>query len=172
MTSEQFLDELETVFEKKPKPQQLVIYRDKLRRFSSEQLLELLNKVLEEVKYFPRVSEIYKAAEGMGYLAIDTTNCKLHRWQPTECNLCHGEGRLAIIWQARVEQRETGRVEIQELTQVLQYTKSLDPQNYTLKANEFRTIFRCQCLAGDAATIPKAWPKWSRSRNPIREVWI
>jgi hypothetical protein len=168
MNSEQFLDELGTVFDKHPKPQQLGIYRDKLRRFSPEQLLELLNKVLEEAKYFPKVSEIYKAANELGYLSIDTTKTRHHHWQPSKCGLCCGEGRLALFWEFRQEQRETGIVEIQRVVKIAQYTNSLGD---AVPQNQFRTIFRCECAAGDVMTLPKAWPKYNGRMPSQREVW-
>lgn len=168
MNSDQFLAELATVFDKQPKPQQLGIYRDKLRRFSPEQLLEILNKVLEEAKYFPKVSEIFKAAEALGYLSVTQDTRRFHHWKETNCGLCHGEGRIAIIWHCFTEERGEYRAEIQELVQVFQYSKSFD---YRFKPNECRSIFRCRCLAGDAESLPKAWPKWTNNSNARREVW-
>lgn len=168
MTSEDFITECQTIFDRNLKPAQLPIYRDKLRRFSSEQLFELLNKVLEEVKSFPKVSEIHKAAQELGFLQTENTFTP-HRWKPSDCGYCRGEGRLAVFWSTRIEERPTGTLEIQELTQIFQYTKSFE---YKPKPNEFRALFRCKCIAGDALAIPMGWPKLTTSTQLLREVWL
>lgn len=169
MTVSTFIEELTMIFDKPLKLQQVGIYQDKLRRFSPEQLVELLNKVLEEVKTFPKVSEIYKAANELGFLAVDTTKTRTHHWEESsDCGMCHGEGRLCIYWEVFFEERDSGRVEIQQLKHVAQYSRSFD---YKPSQNEFRSIFRCKCAAGDATTIPKSWPKWSRNTPTRREVW-
>ncbi len=168
MTPELFIQELQQIFDKTLKDKQLPLYLDKLRRFSSEQLIEILNKTLEEAKYFPKVSEIFKAAEGLGYLSIDLTKCRVHHWRPTDCSFCRGEGRIAVIWHCFYEERNEQHVEIQELVQIFPYSKSFE---YQFKPNEVRSIFRCKCLAGEADSIPKAWPKWTRESNTRREVW-
>lgn len=170
MTPEKFVGELEQIFDKRLKPEQTPLYVEKVRRFSPEQRVEILNRVLEEAKYFPKVSEIFKAAETLGYLAPDFAKAaRPHRWTETPCGLCHGEGRLAIFWKVRIDERETGRVELHILRQVVQYSKGFD---YIMPADEYRTIFRCKCMAGDVETIPKSWPKFTREVSDVREVWL
>lgn len=165
-----FMDELGKIFDKQPKPEQLAIYAQKLRRFSPEQLVEILNRVLEECRAFPKVSEVFKAATELGYLSIDTTRTRHHHWAESDyCGMCHGEGRLCIFWECFYEDRENGRVEIQQLKRVFQYTKSFD---YQQQRNEFRSIFRCKCPAGDAQTLSKHWPKWTIQSPTRREVWL
>ena len=66
MNLDLFFLELANLFDKSPKPEQIRVYRDKMRRFSSEQLVEILNRVIEECRAFPRVSDIYKAAQELG----------------------------------------------------------------------------------------------------------
>src|SRR6266478_3795757 len=98
MRIELFMDELGKIFDKAPKPEQLAVYREKLRRFSPEQLLEILNRILEECRTFPKVSDVFKAAKDLGYLSIDLTRTPVHRWTPSDCPTCNGEGRIAIFW--------------------------------------------------------------------------
>lgn len=164
-----FMDELGKIFERQPKPEQKAVFQQKLRRFSPEQLVEILNRVLEECRGFPKVSEVFKAAQELGFLTVDTTRTPKHHWRPSEeCGLCHGEGRLCIFWKYHYEERDSGRVEVQQLVDVKQYTQSFDRH---LGACEFRTVFRCKCSAGDAETLPKCWPKLTKSTPINREVW-
>ena len=158
MTPQSFIHELEQIFERSLKEKQAPLYLDKLRRFSSEQLLELLNRTLEEAKYFPKISEIYKAAAELGYLHVDLTRTRLHNWEPSDCAMCRGEGRLAVFWELLFEERGTGRFEVHQFKSLVPYSRS---SSYSLSENEFSSIFRCSCMAGEAATLPKAWPKWS-----------
>lgn len=170
MNAEKFIQELEQVFDKTLKAQQTPLYLDKLRRFSPEQLVELLNKVLEEAKYFPKVSEIFKAANELGYLSVDTNTVRPHRWKISDCRMCHGEGRLCVTWISTSEIRNDERREVQALSKILPYVASCDSDQFRLQDGEYRSLWRCSCMAGDAPTLPKAWPKWSRNVAPVRYV--
>jgi hypothetical protein len=171
MNGEAFIDICEKSFsEAKVRlgPMQREIYLEKLKRFSNPQLEKVFEKVLETSKRFPKIAEIYEAARECGYLQTESDIFKPHRWQPADCGLCRGEGRLAIIWHCFYEPKPTGLLEIQELVQAFPYTRSFD---YTLKPNEYRSIFRCRCVAGDVATLSKAWPKWTKDSETRRERW-
>lgn len=172
MTTEAFIDICEKTFSEgkvRLGPMQREIYLEKLKRFDGSQLDKMFEKVLETAKHFPKIAEIFDSARDCGYLQTETDNFRPHHWEPTDCGKCHGEGRLCIIWLFTMEERPTGILERRQLTQVFPYTKSFD---YTLKPNEYRSIFRCECFAGDASTIPKIYPKWTRSSEPVREKWL
>lgn len=168
MRAEDFITECEGIFDKQLKPAQIPIYKDKLRRFSPQQLLEILNKVLEEAKYFPKVSEIYKAAQELGFLQQDRDDFRAHRWRASDCRLCKGEGRLCVTWLVTSEIQNEQRVEVHALSRIIPYVESCDSKAFTLQKGEFRSLFRCSCLAGEAVTIPKSWPQWSRNIPAVR----
>lgn len=171
MTINEFLNKCEESFPGKPYTTgQRAAFVQKLSRFSDDEVLRIYDQILTECKYPPKISDVYDAARILGMLAIDTTRTPHHHWTDSgTCGLCRGEGRLGMFWKFHYEDRNNGRVEIQDLSQVMQYSKSFD---YQPKANEFRAVFRCQCFAGDAETLPKAWPKWTASSPTRREVWL
>lgn len=171
MNVNEFLNRCEDSWGAKVKlmPARQAIYMEKLRRFSSEQLSAIYDKVLETTGRFPEIKDIYAVARELGYLETEQAKCTRHHWQESECGSCHGEGRLCIVWSARVESRPTGLLELQRLEQVLQYTRSFE---YQLKPGEFRTIFRCKCFAGDTPTLSRGWPKLTNSTPIEREVWV
>jgi hypothetical protein len=161
MTPEQFIQELEMVFDRRLKPEARPVYVGRLRLFPNEQLVEILNKVLDDVKFFPRIAEIMAAAKALGCtLQADPLVVKLHRWTPTECPLCGGEGRLLVIWAVAEDESQPLCI----LSHIVAYSALLP---FELKPYEFRSIFRCSCPAGDVGTIPKRWPRWSSAMNPI-----
>lgn len=150
-------------------PAQEAAYRQKLSMFSEEQLSAIYDKVLELAEHFPKIKNVYDAARMLGFLETHMDNFEPHHWQDAPCGLCHGEGRLAIIWAFKYEDRQSGRVEIQTVADVVQYSQTLSTP---VPDKQFRTIFRCQCSAGDASTLPKAWPKFTKHTPLQREVWI
>lgn len=173
MNSAAFIDICERSFsEAKVKlgPSQRSIYEEKLRSFTDQDLDRIFEKVLELTRSFPKIKDIYDAARELGMLGAErVSNSPKHHWQVTDCGFCRGEGRIAIIWVCKVEERQTGICEIRQLAEVFPYSKSFD---YQFKPNEYRSIFRCQCSAGDMETLPKSWPKWTKDSNPRREVWL
>lgn len=171
MNSDAFIDICEKSFsESKVRlgPMQKTIYVEKLRRFSEHELDKIFEHVIEGTKYFPKIADIYAAARECGFLQTESDKFRPHHWRETDCGLCRGEGRVAIIWHCFYEARDTGMLEIQELTQALPYAASFD---YRFKPNEYRSIFRCRCRAGEAATLPQAWPKFSNTTETRRERW-
>jgi hypothetical protein len=172
MNANAFIDICERSFsEAKVKlgPSQRSIYEEKLKAFTEQDLDRIFEKVLEITRSFPKIKDIYDAARELGLLNVEHYNTVKHQWQESECGFCRGEGRICIIWGCRMEERKTGICEVRELTQVFPYSKSF---SYHLKPNEYRSIFRCQCAAGDVDTLPKSWPKWTKDSNPRREVWL
>lgn len=171
MTTDAFIDICEKSFSEarlRLGPMQREIYNEKLKRFDVMQLDKIFEKVLETVKRFPKIAEIYDAARDCGYLQTESDKFKPHRWQSTTCGKCRGEGRIAIIWHCFREVQGDRLKEIEELTQVFPYSESF---TYRFKPNEYRSIFRCQCAAGDAPTLARAWPKWTIHSETRRERW-
>lgn len=171
MTTHEFLDKCEESFPGKPYTiGQRAAFDQKLERFTETQVMGIYAQILENCKYAPRIADVYDAAQELGYLSIDATQFRSHQWEPSnECGLCRGEGRLAIFWRVAIQERDTGLVEFQEIVHVAQYTKSFDRH---IPSNEFRSVFRCKCRAGDVATIPKHWPKLSKETPTSREIWL
>jgi hypothetical protein len=167
MNADIFLDELQTVLGRQQNPSRLAVYRERLRRFSPEQLIQMLNALIDECRTFPSPADIAKAAEKLGYSAIDRTAYQQHHWEPTDCKLCRGEGRLCVVWLATAEVRNDERKEAHALTQILPYQQSCASTGLKMGPGEYRTLFRCSCTAGDAVSLPKAWPKWSKSKPGV-----
>ena len=167
MNLDLFFLELANLFDKTPKPEQVRAYRAKMGRFSSDQLIEILNRLLEECKTFPKFSDIYKAAQELGFMQTESASFTPHRWQPTDCRMCRGEGRICVVWLITVEIRNDERKEAHALTKIVPYTQSCDSAGMTLGPGEYRTLFRCACMSGDAVSLPKSWPKWSKSKPGV-----
>lgn len=140
---------------------------EKCSRFNERELNRIYSDLLETCKYLPRIADIYDSARSMGMIQEELR--PPHRWQPTDCALCRGEGRLRIIWHFKIEERPTGLMEIRELVQIFPYTKGFD---YVMKPNEYPSVYRCKCSSGDAETLPTSWPKWTNSSEPRREQWL
>lgn len=172
MTPSAFIDICEKSFSEgkvKLGPSQHAIYEEKLTTFTAEQLDKIFEKVLEICKRFPKIAEIYDAARELNYLQTEFDKFRPHHWKPSDCPLCRGEGRLAIVWYVTIEQRDTGRLEVSELKEILPYSNA---GLYKFKPKEYIAIHRCKCPAGDSETIPKIWPKWTQMSEPRREVWV
>ena len=171
MTIEAFIDICEKSFSEgkvKLGPKQGAIYTEKLRRFADEQRDKIFDKLLETNKRkLPLIADIYDAARDLGYLSVDTVRTREHHWQPTNCGACHGEGRLLTVWELFGEERDGRRVEVQEFRAVTAYAGPWP----ALSAGQFTALFRCWCPAGDARTLPSAWPKWRKDAPLRREVW-
>jgi hypothetical protein len=166
MTTEAFIDICERSFsEQKVRlgPNQREIYAEKLRRFTNDELNAIFDKVLETTRNFPKIRDIYDAARDCGFLQTEMPQFRSHDWKESACNLCHGEGRLLVIWQLAYE--ENGWEEHR-----LKVIRPYSAPEIETGAHDFRTLFRCQCSAGDASTIPAGWPKWSTVIEPVRKV--
>lgn len=167
MTLNMFLTQCEEAFGGKTYTLgQKAAFTEKCSRFTERELNRIYSDLLETSKYLPKIADVYDAARSMGML--DTEERPVHRWDATDCGLCRGEGRLMIVWHCFRELQGDRLKEIEELTQLMPYSQGLD---YKQKPNEYRSIFRCRCLAGDALTIPKSFPKWSKSSETRRERW-
>ncbi len=168
MNIQQFLKKCEEAFGgKEYTTGQKAAFMEKCERFSERDLQRIFSEILETNKYLPRIADIYEAAGSLGMLSEKQK--PTHHWEPSSCGLCHGEGRLRIIWNCEAEERPTGIVEKQTVVKVLQYSKGFD---HLMRGTEYPSIFRCKCPAGEADTIPKAWPQWTDKSNPQREVWL
>ncbi len=167
MTIERFVDLCQKTWPGKVyEPEQRAVLEEKCTRFKERQLDAIFNVLVENLKYLPRVVDIYDAARELSFLEVPARPD--HHWQATDCSFCHGEGRLMMIWEFHMEARDTGLVEIQEFRDVLPYSAS---STYVPAKNHFTSIFRCSCPAGTIDTLPKAWPQWSKEAPLRREIW-
>lgn len=136
------------------------IYAEKLRRFSGDQLDKIFESVLESCRNFPKISDIYNAAKELGFVTPVTDSFKPHHWEHGDCKLCRGEGRLSVTWELSFTE---DRREQHSLKQIHPYSDQA-----TVPPDCFTSIYRCSCAAGDRPSIPKAWPLWSKDREPVR----
>lgn len=135
-------------------------YRAKLSRFSPDQLSMLFDRLIETCEYFPKIAEIFSAAESLEFIGpTDTVSFRPHTWEPSDCPFCRGEGRLAVYWRISHEDRSGRLVEIQRLLWSSGYSDALRGLKAPGK-DDIRTLFRCHCPAGDAITLSRGWPKW------------
>ena len=167
MTLTTFMERLESAYGAKGYTEgQKSAIAEKCLRFNERELNRIYSDLLENCRYLPKIADIYESARSMGLLQAPSE--RQHRWTPTDCPLCDGEGRLGVFWEFYREVRGEDSVEVNRLVKILPYTKSFE---YSRQSDQFRSIWRCRCSAGDVPTIPKAWPKWSNSVEPVRTVY-
>ena len=93
---------------------------------------------------------------------------RLHTWQPTLCELCHGSGQLAAFYEEFVDaDRHKRELRLQK---VLQYEGLKD---YTPNPDWIRFYFRCSCANGELDTLPKGMPRWDAEKGQYiqRKFW-
>lgn len=164
MTIDEFLNECQEAFGGKEYTEgQRAAFHQKLQRFAERDLNRIYSDLLETTKYLPKIADVYESAQSLGLL--ESKERPPHTWKPADCSLCRGEGRLAIIW----DLREMNNASVEVVTQILQYSKSFD---YAMQSHEFRSLFRCRCLAGDVESLPVSWPKFDSSVNPTRVLQV
>lgn len=161
MTTLEFVKQCEAGFIRvgKLSDEQAGVYLKKLQRFSHKQLAEIYDKVIETCTVFPKVAHIYSAAEALGYLERRAPEQeKFHTWEPADCAVCRGEGRVSVIfgWFYKVEDNQ--RVELETVNHVFPYS-SKERIAYKLKPSEYECIKRCSCPAGAAKTIQACIPR-------------
>ena len=163
-TVSEFLAKCELVFPGKTLTvDQSSIYRQKLSHFSPDQLGHIYEEIIETQKYFPKIADVFDAARTLGYM--HPPERPVHTWDKTSCALCHGEGRIAVIWDVQ----PVGERIIETLHKIWPYSES---GSADIPTHGFRTLSRCKCLAGGAPTIPKSWQKWTgdAAYSPLRHL--
>lgn len=134
----------------------------KIDRFTEEQRDKIFDWLLENCKFAPKVPDIFDAARELNLLERQArSNVDQHEWHKTNCRLCGGEGRLQV-W--RRTWAENG-YQHQSLTKIYPYA-AIEAMEHKPEPGEYSFIYRCSCQAGDAATLPEKWPKWSGDVHP------
>ena len=62
MTSDEFVLALENLWDKTLTPEQRAAYTRKFGRFSPDQRFQILERILETCKYFPKIADIFQVA--------------------------------------------------------------------------------------------------------------
>ena len=86
MTAEQLVRQLEEHWDKELKYSQRQAYLRKLRRFSGDELGQILERLIEECTFLPKISQIYKVA--FEDLQIDSRTAS----SKSVCGTCFGSG--------------------------------------------------------------------------------
>jgi hypothetical protein len=162
-----FIKELEDAWEKKYTYKQTQIYLRKLSRFTGEQLENLLEKLLETSRYRPKLADIWGTARSLGYFNEDEKRARttgIHEWEPSDCPRCGGDGRLSVFMEIMFRfDREGIRRQDLKRRRIFRASDGLSIQDYKSAQHEREFLFRCNCPAGDAATLPTKWPVWKGS---------
>jgi hypothetical protein len=170
MNISEFLAHSEDAFPGAPYTEgQRAAFELKLERFDPKQLVRIWDRVLEICHTRPKIADVYTVANEFGYLRPED-DFKPHRWTSTDCRLCRGEGRLRVVWLEFTQVRNGEAVRMDELERILPYSSDEAASDATKQPGEYAMIARCACPAGDAAGIPKIWPKWKTSIPAVREA--
>lgn len=171
MSPNEFIRQIERTWDRELEADQALIYLRKLERFSDAELQAIFDRVIESSKYMPRIADIYSAATDLEMLAKPAADgSKSHTWERTDCKLCEGEGRLNVIMQTTYgEATASGRDKTVRFADLGPYS---DKKwiGYPWQEGFNSYIFRCSCEAGEAETIPKAWPRWDPDRHRRADV--
>lgn len=167
MTIDMFLEQCAEIWPSKELNQrQIALYQVKLSRFSDRQLSKIFEYLTENVKFFPRLPDIFEAANVC--LAKKISEHKPHTWTPTECRLCGGSGQLAVFYEQLFDP-ENGKRELR-LQRIMQYEAS-EPTTRT--HDEWtRYYFRCSCDAGNGSTLEKGLPRWSGEKREFLQLGL
>ncbi len=172
MTIAHFLERIEEVLPpgKPLQPLQLMAYREKLSRFDDHQLSLLCESVIENCKFWPKIADLFEQARNLGLLNIERRDDP-HVWQPTDCQKCVGSGLIAAFWSQEFELGPEGKVQIMRLHYLMPYHQS---GGYASQRDhdDIRTVSRCDCMAGEAKTLPKGIQRWNPNvPEVIRRGW-
>ena len=141
-------------------------YLSRINAVAHHKRREWFAAVLETSKRFPTIADLALSAKNLGVWAEPASQAP-HTWVKTDCRMCRGSGMTAAMWE-----QEFSRGEDQPVTQTLRLVSLVPYQEsgipYRENPNWLRTIFRCDCMAGEARTLPK-WPRWSPNQPMIRE---
>ncbi len=140
----------------------------KMSRFSESQLQQIYEKALETCKYlFARkanpIAQLFDVAAELGFVSKPTAEFKPHAWQGTDCRLCAGSGMIAVFFEPYLT---TEKKLERRITRMMPYA-GLNTTDYQYEhLNEYCSMSRCSCSAGDADTLPRGWPKLKASMKP------
>lgn len=162
-----FMDQCQAVFPSKELTAgQWGAYREKLTRFSDRERQVIYDAILENCKFFPKISDIYEQAGKAGFLN-ERTEYKPHVWKDTDCRFCAGSGLMAAFYLQEFSIEADGKTQTLKLVHVCPYHKSAG--RYHEQKDEVRTVFRCECPSGGVETVGLGIPRWSKDQPIIRE---
>ena len=166
MTSETFLQQLQDYYDREYEAIQLESIKHWLERFAGPQLDALLVRAEKLNKYLPKIFELNAAAEELGF-AWEQKLGRAHPehvWTPTDCRLCHGQGRLSIFKEVFKVQVDGGLQMRRRQTRILPL-EGVDTMDYRYKhPTEEEYWCRCSCPAGDTPVlVTLGWPRYMRA---------
>lgn len=167
-----FLDRIEEVLPpgKPQTPLQMMAYREKLARFNSSQLAQLCEAVIENCKFWPKIADIYEQARLLGMFAHTREDIP-HTWEPSDCARCAGSGLIAVFWSQEFEFGDSGpKSQTLRVHYLVPYHESWD-YGSRRDHDDVRSVFRCDCVAGEAKTLPTGVARWNRETCEIRRGW-
>lgn len=153
-----FLSKIEGAWGKALQIDQTQSYREKLFRFSGEQREQIFSRLLETCKFLPKISDIYDAARDLNYLETPSPHFKPVEWQSTDCKLCHGEGRLAVVKQRSYIKASNGDWKPESRMVRISAYSDYNTSRDRLGESEYRFLYRCKCAAAELWN--KAIPQW------------
>lgn len=161
MNADEFVLAIEDGWGKNLTDKQSRRYVGYLTRFDGGQLERILEQLEQDCKYVPKIGHIHDAATTLGFNSTQPRTTPLHEWEETNCRLCHGEGRIEVIFEWMYD--ETLHP-IRKLRRIFQYSGS-ERLDYRPVKGEYSYIFRCACLAGEAPGLSRKWPRWHGSNE-------
>lgn len=172
MTPEQFMQSIAPFYSRKLTPLQRQAYLRALEPLAfSDKLDKLAEQIPARCKQFPSVATIFEVAEkhvrGAKRQSLPTD--KPHRWETTDCHHCQGEGVITVFWTHMYQIEPYMRDELTE--PVVFPNSSREVSTYRRQHRlQVQTLFRCSCPAGQAETIPSAWPRWDGRQIHRRSI--
>jgi len=174
MTTGDFISNIESMWSRKVPAESLLAYEELLDGFDDWRLQELLNRVLSDNTYFPKPKDIWVAAKELGFFKSADKRSRttsIHTWQPSNCKLCSGDGRLTVFMAVLYETDEVGqrhqKLKLRRIFRASDYPAIAD---YQPELEEHDFLFRCSCPAGDADSLPRNWPKWKGGSGSYQPV--
>lgn len=168
MTPSEFISEIEGAWDKELSARQVIIWKRKLEFLGEWQLNDLLEKVVETCRYFPKFADVWTAARELGFFEEadrKSRTTSIHTWKPTGCPLCGGDGRLTVFMAMLYETDDTGRRERLQLRRIFRASDGASIEDYEPQSEERSFLFRCACPAGDAESLPQSWPRWKNTEG-------
>lgn len=161
MNSKEFIIGLEDAYREELTDEQKSIMMARLGRFSEKELQRIFNWLLEhhspsQGQYkMPFIGDVYDAARVLGVLKTETPGTVEHIWKKSNCDLCEGEGRIAVFFESFPAR---GIDFTQEPVKILPLHKA----GRFERSDCSYVLYRCNCDSGSSATLPQGWPVWKK----------
>lgn len=137
----EFVTKLEGYFGKTLESHIAVMYSGAVGRFSDLQRRWLFDRLVEVQRYFPKIVEINDTARELKFFTSAKSEHITHQWTPTNCQYCHGEGRVSVY--------DSGAILPHSSLEGVMY-RSANRANYA-----YEQVARCCCPAGEAPNLNK-----------------